>query len=510
MATMTGLLALALVGAAPAADPCDEAISVQVRVFDMDGLGWRSEAHPRLRPVANRGTSTVWTADRSLLDDLVARAKIVSTTPRVDAVGEAAVSNIKPVHYVARQDRVGGTTTPISFKPAVETIDAGIEARVRGRKLDQGMLAQVLISDTRVLAMHQVKFVEDLHPTKPAPDAPKPTDNAAVGAFLKTTFGVSLATKCEGGAEAIGTNIQVPEVAHAEIEGEWLIPNDGILVVSLGVDTVANHLGRAIPRERLAVVELSNDQPPTPIAVSQLNQALTEDTLALMAVDPAFQHNPDSGRIQPFAGRSYADIVANIDEVPTGRLAVKQGLNEYYGQLFRTQDEAVVTASFDDAAPTQPILPTPAAPSRMLPLPVDGNGNVVELPPLPIAASTLDESLRPAANQPSPQSVHLSMADPAISQATFLAPAPGVTTTTVVSTSGPSLGFGIQMKDGQGTPVQEVEKDLTTALKTPGKTETIRVPLGGSLSLEIKATVVPSRSAEPAVADGSGDSADRK
>jgi hypothetical protein len=166
-------------------------------------------------------------------------------------------------------------------------------------------------------------------------------------------------------------------------------------------------------------------------------------------------------------------------------------------QSIAPKSDSVVAASFE-AAPAEPIRPTPAIPSRSMPLPIDPDGHVVELPPLPIAVSSIDHAIKPAANQPSPQTVNLSAIDPAVTQSGFVAPAPGVTTS-VISSFGPTLGLGLQMRDERGTPIHEVEKDLSGALKAPGKTETALVPLGGSLMLEIKATVVPAATADRGV-----------
>lgn len=493
MATMTGLLALAVVGGGPAADPCDEAISVQVRTLDMEGLGWRSDAYSRLRPVTTRGTTSVWTADRALLADLISRAKAVTTAPRRDAVGEAVIAHKQTVHYIAQVGRIAdgpiNESSKVAYQPEKGSFEAGIEARVRGRKLDQGVLTQVALADSRVLAMHTVKVGEMVTPGKPA--ASKATSKApsVESQLFKLGFELAFGSTIEPARCGFGTSFQVPEVARTEIEGEWLIPNDGILVVSLGVDTVADAQGRAVARDRLAVLEVSPDAAPLPIAVSTLNTTPAHSSSMV-------------GSTEPFPYRSYADIVADPSDAaarPAGaRTPVASAPSRVDTKFAEIQSspktDAVVAASFE-AAPAEAVRPTPPAPSRMLPVPIDAQGNVVELPPLPIAESTIDDAFKPAANQPSPQSIHLSAIDPSVSQASFSAAAPGVTTS-IVSTSGPSIAFGLQMKDGRGTPVQEVEKDLTAALKAPGKTETVRVPLGGNLSLEIKATVVP---ASPAV-----------
>src|SRR5205085_3066828 len=49
--------------------------------------------------------------------------------------------------------------------------------------------------------------------------------------------------------------LDVPEIGSQEIAGEWLIPKDGILLVSFGPHTVASKDGKAVIHERLAIIE---------------------------------------------------------------------------------------------------------------------------------------------------------------------------------------------------------------------------------------------------------------
>jgi len=61
----------------------------------------------------------------------------------------------------------------------------------------------------------------------------------------------------------------VPEVVRATLEGEWLIPNDGVLVASLGAHTLDDGHGKAIVRERLILVEASPVPPRTTVDLTQ-------------------------------------------------------------------------------------------------------------------------------------------------------------------------------------------------------------------------------------------------
>ena len=57
--------------------------------------------------------------------------------------------------------------------------------------------------------------------------------------------------------------VQIPEIGHAEIAGEWLIPHDEFLVVAFGPHTVADKDGKAVVRERLALVSAEEVALPT-------------------------------------------------------------------------------------------------------------------------------------------------------------------------------------------------------------------------------------------------------
>jgi hypothetical protein len=54
-----------------------------------------------------------------------------------------------------------------------------------------------------------------------------------------------------------------------------------------------------------------------------------------------------------------------------------------------------------------------------------------------------------------------------------------------------SIDVAMKVKDEKGTYVLDASASMAGALLNPGKPQTIHLPLGGPLSLEIKATVVP-------------------
>jgi hypothetical protein len=184
----------------------------------------------------------------------------------------------------------------VAVPPEPEDAAEGCRVTLSGRKLDQGVLARVAIEDRQVTAVHTVSLP---------------------GALKPATGGCDEDRSC-----GTGVCVRVQECAEAKVAGEWLIPNDGVLVVSLGAHTVADAQGKAVVRERVALVEAR--------AVE------VKPSLAVLC-------NPD----------------------------------------FPKPPEAV-PAAFDTGtrAPTIP-MPAPAVPSRALPLARKADGTVEPLPPLP-------------------------------------------------------------------------------------------------------------------------------
>ena len=198
----------------------------------MDGPGWRETLYSQLRPVARRGTATVWTADRDAFVPLNGRAVSVVQAPQVIArSGGMAHLSMKKTRKVATDltrhaDGPFDHATRVAYTPEYEDLREGFHATVTGRKLDQGVLARVVLDDSRVVAVHQVTLTEAIEAKGPSVEASK-----------------------------AAPRIEVPEVVRGSVEGEWLIPNDEVLVLSLGTFTTADASGKAVVRERLAILE---------------------------------------------------------------------------------------------------------------------------------------------------------------------------------------------------------------------------------------------------------------
>ncbi len=494
MATGSGLLALAMLAAGgPSPSDVDaNGFRVKLRVLTMDGLEWRSASYARLQAVGRQGTSAIWTADRALASALADRARSKIDCPIVTGKGNATLCRSDVIAYVAAVDRVAdgpiNQSTSLAFLPRPDRIEAGFALNVAARRIDQGFLTRLTLDERCVDALHEVPQTEAVRPsTAKAPRTP-----AEVG---REIINVVMCGDQADAGRSISCKVQVPEVSICRIDGEWLIPTDGVLLVSLGVKTVADDKGMAVVRERLAVIE-----------------------------------------------------VDGADATP-GRPEARA-----------------------DAAPPMPFqyarLPMPAAPARSMPEPLDPDGNLVDLPPLPEAVASADlERIKPAPNQPSPQtqifpspsfdperdtelartsfdaenpaakrppSAHgseaqarirlLERAIDALEKAaqgadldTFevdfkelkaaatgcekcdaderecpLASASSMPPGGLKLASETTAQLGVTVKKADGSNSLEISGSLNEALKAPGRTETTVIPLGGKLALEIRATVVPS------------------
>jgi hypothetical protein len=302
MRIAVALLAASLLGADSAQPSGGSTITYQYQILDMSGLEWRSALYPQLQPIAHQGAATIWTAPACVVTRLVENATRVVACPKVAANPsmQATVFQNKARHVVRDVNRVTDnhvtTASFVGFEPRVEEATEGYSVVVSGRKIDQGILAQISIDDKQIVALHPVTLTE--------------TRNAKEKQWDK-----------------LSVTVQVPEFARTEVSGEWLIPNDGVLIVSLGAHTTADEQGKAIVRERLAVVD----------------------------------------------ARSCGDVTAPMYSAGPIRVDVPMG-------MWRNASRP---AAIPLPMPLPMTSPAPLAPSRTLPLARDASGEEAPLPPLP-------------------------------------------------------------------------------------------------------------------------------
>ena len=146
-------------------------------------------------------------------------------------------------------------------------------------------------------------------------------------------------------------SFDVPEIDNREVLGEWLIPRGDALLVSFGAFTVADNDGKAIVKERLALIE---------------------------AVDAS----------------SSAGLVAVVPkvEIPTLKTPIPPPAPLMPHLLPKIPE------------PPKIALPTPVMPSRSIPQGVHTDGTPADLPPLPsLSDEDTPSDSESAEPMPSPQ-----------------------------------------------------------------------------------------------------------
>ena len=130
--------------------------------------------------------------------------------------------------------------TKVAYTPTTKRSARGGRSPCSGRKLDQGVLASLPSRTRGVAAVHRVALTESV-----------PAKECCREQAARRAAGGMLAEK----PGKIASRIDIPEFAHSSVTGEWLIPCDGVLVVSLGVQTTADQAGKAVIAEHLVLIE---------------------------------------------------------------------------------------------------------------------------------------------------------------------------------------------------------------------------------------------------------------
>ncbi len=228
MRLLIGVLAASILGAEGPKGSDAPMLSYQLTILEMNGLDWRSTLYPQLKPVVRQGPSTVWSAPRRTSTAIVEKAERTLAAPSLTALpGVRAFVAHNISRKLVRDFGFCAESGVLlaSCEPKLENASEGFSAQVTGRKLDQGILISLNLDDQQVIAVHPVIC----NKANPAPQPP--------------------------GTEPRVLMVQVPEIARTTVSGEWLIPGDEVLVISLGAHTVAGEDGKAVVCERLALVE---------------------------------------------------------------------------------------------------------------------------------------------------------------------------------------------------------------------------------------------------------------
>ena len=150
--------------------------------------------------------------------------------------------------YVAsltrKADGEPNQATSIAFIPETDEVHNGVRVEILGSQLQaDGLLARMVIDESRIIGFHTTKYHESVKP-KPGTDPE----------VAKTSFLERLNPKHTPNKASIDAIIQVPEVDTRRAEGEWVIPANGLLLVSMGPRTAHDKNGRKGYEEHLIAI----------------------------------------------------------------------------------------------------------------------------------------------------------------------------------------------------------------------------------------------------------------
>jgi len=409
-------------------------------MVESQGLGWREAVYSRLKPVTRQGAATVWTipddASTRLLSHLTKdpAARIIQA-PRVTSFsGAAATIQCRSNARLVTQAAWNGEEPAPAVAP--ENVRVGWHTTLIGRKLDQGILVQIVFEDTAIRALHHVEVQQSTEPKCTAAEVPERCGFSGIvgksGGFIAIAqaalgkeaddeqdcdghnVGCESSEKRGKGPDVQKVSLDVPEIDTHEVVGEWLIPRGEVLLVSFGAFTVADKDGKAVVKERLALIE--------------------------------------------------ADLVTNA-----APLAAPGPLKPAPAPVF-TPPAASLPAPLPKI-----VMPSPVMPSRTIPQGVHADGTPAELPPLPADETETDSSASESSQpMPSPQTKKTQQPKPATdsgaSKAEFAQPKSP--TLFLPSLFLPSRSVGFQFL-------------------LPIKPLSFKLPLGQRLEIEIFGRVVP-------------------
>lgn len=520
-------VALAVVGGGPDTGRASAPIKYSVRYVETDGLQWREGVLTRLTPVTRQGSATIWTAPREVAFRLQQAGK-TAHGPKIFLTPGAIASAGVPVHIVTRNDRRlvtqaswNGEDGTIATQP--ETVRTGTVATMTGRKIDQGVLVRVVLDDTQLLSVHKVSMASRSHQmpdhaaTRAAYHVTEKTDKSAASTarfvlgeieIISSAHGKSAAlsihrespgtsatksdpvalavththtqahadccttaascSTCSVDAETKAVSVEVPEIGNQEVAGEWLIPNNGILLVSFGPHTVADSEGKAAIRERLAIIEAeeTTEVPGPPASVR-----LVAPPAPSAVVGPENFHGTAGEVVVPLVPAPGVFAPAPLNPAASG-----------------------IVVPPPAAATPSTAAPVPPLPSRSLPQGYHSDGKMADLPPLPAddddAEADADDDgssePRPTPQTKKPASTrkssararHRSSIDPATKKAQFTFP--GIPSLPSLFESSPGVGLQFLM------PIRPVS---------------FKLPLNRRLEIEIYGRVVRDPQAEHVTSD---------
>lgn len=350
---MNVLLAIPLLLVGPVAAPVSGEvpagmISFEVRQIDCEAISWREAYQTRLHFGGHRAGCSAWVAELETLTEMSRQftsaplAEVVDAPAVVASFGmPAIIGTCSTRHFVVHAELPESTpATPGESpgpRPVIVPVDDGSQLRLVGLPQPEGMLLKVEVMDTRVVAVHEVETT------------------ATIGKEDQANF-----------------RVQIPEVTHREMGGEWLLPSAHGLVLSLGVKSDNSGDGQPQLRERLLLISMRTAEDSAEVSPDPGVRQVTQESVS--AGPPGMAPTPTQVAQAPHSSTADAlRVTIQPGQVPSALAATPWGL------LPIVPVEIVTANAVEVARPGNPEpMPLPALPSRTLPPAIGTDGQLVD------------------------------------------------------------------------------------------------------------------------------------
>ncbi|HEY2155675.1 MAG TPA: hypothetical protein VGH33_08595 [Isosphaeraceae bacterium] len=452
-----GILAWALVGADKPEPPAAKA-TYSIRIVRAGGDV----------PAAGRFMSNVGIGQKSVEPEQIGYEVQVVTTPaaewretfyrhckRVGREGRSTVWTIDEKTAAEMMTRMSGAhATNVLMAPKVTSF-AGVPATVNARHIRTFVVDMDRLADGPADHAGKIAFQPSAEQvaegvtvslngkrTADGVRAHVMVESTWVGHVAKAMTSETIENK-RFGKTSISAPLDLPQVVEAMVDGDYEIPAGRQMLASLGTATTVDDRGKPVVMERLLLIAAR------PI--------LTEDEEARIDGKPTDAAVRAASVEACVANRAYADVMASVKDSPAP------------APIWSYND-----ASLDGSAGLRSLRAPEPAPKRMPPLPsrtplqpVGPDGKVVELPPLPEGFDAVADAADPSAGpQASPQ-------------------------TRAGRPAWHSVDAKVAPARLDPEPVGRSPIRLDGRELASGRTQVLRIPLGGSLAIELQARVVP-------------------
>ena len=202
----------------------DRQTSFSVCFIEMDGLKWREKVADRLEVLEQVDSQTVWTVpSNKVAEEIRSMAAVMTLSPKVTTFHRATafiqaeetlnyVASVKPIHE----------GDGVAFFPKVQELKYGGKVDISGTIKPDGILTKAVVKDRHLMGIET--SIIKAHPKNDP-------------------------------SHTINGTYQIPQLVKSEISGEWFVPTDGALVMSLGTHTETGRFGFSKIRERLVIIE---------------------------------------------------------------------------------------------------------------------------------------------------------------------------------------------------------------------------------------------------------------